>query len=77
MRERQGILLRSSPLEWKGANMDILRRISVREPLKLKALRFRDLFIWLSSSMKSVSHSMVDDEVPLANPTTPSGWASV
>lgn len=56
------------------ANLEILRQISVREPLKLQGLRFRSLFQWLSSSMKSVSHSAPGDEVPLKGP---SGWASV
>jgi hypothetical protein len=41
-----------------GANMDVLRQLSVREPLKLEGLKFRELFQWLSNSMKSVSQSL-------------------
>lgn len=59
------------------ARLDILAQISTREPLRLKELRFRDLFQWLSSSLKSVSRSTLGDEVSLQNPMTPDGWASV
>lgn len=61
----------------QGANMEILKQISVREPLSLKGLRFRDLFSWLSNSMSAVSRSTPGDAVPLENPATPQGWASV
>lgn len=61
----------------EGANMEILRQISVRQPLQLKGLRFRDLFVWLSKSMRSVSQSIPGDKVPLDNPATPNGWAAV
>lgn len=58
----------------KGANMDILRQISVREPLLLEGLKFRELFSWLSSSLRSVSRSTPGTEVPL---DPPKGWTSV
>lgn len=58
----------------QGANMQTLQQISVREPLRLNGLRFRDLFSWLSSSLRSVSRSTPGTEVPLSSPQ---GWASV
>lgn len=60
-----------------GANFDVLRQISVREPLKLDGLRFRDLFVWLSNSQRAVSRSKTTEEVPLQNPAAPKGWAEV
>ncbi len=57
-----------------GADMSTLSRISVREPLRLSGLRFRELFSWLSSSLSQVSHSRVGQTVGLRPPT---GWAQV
>ena len=61
----------------EGARMDILNQITTREPLKLKELRFRDLFVWLSNSLGSVSKSALGDKVELESPVTPKGWAAV
>jgi uncharacterized protein YegL len=58
----------------KGANMEVLQQISTREPLSLDGLKFRQLFSWLSSSLRSVSRSTPGTEVPLESPK---GWAAV
>lgn len=60
----------------ENADFEKLKQISVREPLRLQGLRFRDLFAWLSNSLRAVSQSKVGDEVPLQSPVTPKGWAT-
>ncbi|HTR83926.1 MAG TPA: VWA domain-containing protein [Reyranella sp.] len=57
----------------ENADMDVLAQISVRAPLKLSGLRFRDLFAWLSSSLSSISRSRMDQTVQLQPP----GWAEI
>ena len=72
--ERKGVSFFAVGVE--GAHFDILEQIAVRKPLRLKELRFRDLFVWLSNSLSAVSRSNVGDNVALENPATPQGWAS-
>ena len=56
-----------------NANMAKLAEISVRQPLKLRGLAFREMFVWLSASMQSVSRSTPGDQVSLP----PMGWSEV
>jgi len=60
----------------EGANFDTLQKISIRQPLKLKGYSFREMFVWLSQSQRSVSHSRPgeEDQLKLASPA---GWASL
>jgi len=57
----------------EGANMDILKQISHRAPLKLKGLAFKEFFLWLSASMKMVSSKNPGTAVNLLPP----GWADL
>ena len=58
-----------------GADMTMLTQLNpARVPLSLSGVKFRELFQWLSASLKSVSQSTLDDKVPL---TSPKGWAEL
>jgi len=73
--EARGIMFFAIGVE--NANLDILRRVSVRDPIKLKELRFRDCFSWLSSSLRAMSTSQLGVPVAVASPVGPRGWATV
>lgn len=58
----------------KDANFDILRQISSRSPVQLKGAKFRELFTWLSASMRSVSRSRPEEDINLSDL---SDWGTV
>lgn len=54
------------PIGVAGANFDVLRNLSPKiPPLRLKGLSFKEFFVWLSHSQKSVSASTPGEQVPL------------
>jgi uncharacterized protein YegL len=57
-----------------NADMGILAQIAPRGPLKLDGLNFRELFMWLSSSLSRVSASSTTERVALP---PPNGWTEV
>jgi len=58
----------------EGANMSRLAQLTVRQPVKLKGLKFTDMFVWLSASMQTISHSEVTDVMIGLKPI---GWGQV
>ncbi|HEY1189927.1 MAG TPA: VWA domain-containing protein [Gemmata sp.] len=60
----------------EGANFGVLEKLSVRQPLHLKGYSFKEMFLWLSQSQRSVSHSNPgqEDQVKLGSPA---GWAAL
>lgn len=61
----------------ENADMEVLAQLAPSAPLKLKELRFRDLFVWLSRSLSSVSRSSPGDRVALPSPVGPDGWGYI
>lgn len=60
------------PIGVDGANMSLLSDIS--QPMMLNNIKFRDLFVWLSKSLSTLSRSKPGDQVQLPSP---SPWAVV
>jgi len=58
------------------ANMNTLGQISAgsRQPIHLKGLNFKQMFVWLSASLSGVSHSIPGEVIALPAPT---GWGEV
>lgn len=57
----------------EGAEMQKLAQISKRPPVKLRGLRFANMFRWVSDGMIRVSQSRIGDRVTLTNPIA-AGW---
>jgi uncharacterized protein YegL len=53
-----------------GANLAVLSQLSTKPPAMLDGLKFRELFLWLSSSLSAASRSRPGDnlQLPSADP---------
>ena len=58
----------------EGANLTKLNQISAKPSLMLEGMKFKELFVWLSSSLSAASRSRPGDELVLP-PTDP--WRNV
>lgn len=56
----------------EDADLSMLAQVGVRPPVKLQGVKFNEMFLWLSQSLRTVSRSRLDERAPLA-PLT--GWA--
>ena len=57
----------------QGADMETLKQISNNPPVLLNGLDFRDLFQWLSNSMKRVSSGKIGEAIELP----PVNWGQI
>lgn len=74
-RERKLVLL---AVGTKTASFTRLAELSPdRAPLRLKEAQWGAMFQWLSRSLQARSRSRVGEEVPLENPTGPTGWGAL
>ncbi|MFO0967913.1 MAG: hypothetical protein U0793_20325 [Gemmataceae bacterium] len=60
----------------EATDFDVLKQISVRQPLPLKGYSFREMFIWLSQSQRTLSHSSPNQEDQVKF-DSPAGWANL
>jgi len=58
----------------QDANMQMLGQFTSKPPLKVNGLKFKELFIWLSSSLSAASRSRPGDKVQL---TSTDPWRDV
>ena len=58
----------------EGANLQSLGELSLKPPLRLDGVKFRELFVWLSSSLSAASKSRPGDNLQLPS-TDP--WRNV
>jgi uncharacterized protein YegL len=58
-----------------NADFDVLKTISApRAPVRLREARYREMFVWLSQSLKPVSRSEPNSNIALPEP---SGWGEI
>ena len=61
------------PIGVGEADLECLGQFSGRAAVRLRGLKFRELFLWLSASVKTASVSVKGEEVALPSPA---GWAT-